>query len=136
MEHEHHLPWAVSRQDFARQAGEASDDAACCVFVVDDAIPVRARTGYSALVMAYARSAEPVTVLDGGGAALLIRDGGLAAAGVAAGRVIAQAAKLGLENTLRAGVALIAKDADAAIERARAAAERAGTGTVGSALNR
>jgi len=131
METENHLPWAVSRQDFSREALEAGDDAACCVFVIDESIPVRARTGYSALVMAYARSAEPVTVLVGGGAVLLIRDGGTDSARIAGRRVIDQARKLGLEHTLRAGVARVDGDADAAIDQARHAATEVAAGEVG-----
>jgi hypothetical protein len=132
METENHLPWAVSRQEFSREALEAGDDAACCVFVIDESIPVKARTGYSALVMAYARSAEPVTILGGGGAALLIRDGGTDSARIAARRVIDQARKLGLEYTLRAGVALVGGDTDGAIGRARHAATEGAAGEVGS----
>ena len=130
MDNEQHLPWAVTRQEFTREASEVGESGACCVFIVDDSIPTRARTGYSALVMAYARSAEPVTVLTGGGAALLIREGGTDAARIAAARVIEQAGKLGLEHTLRAGVAMLEGDVDAAILRARQAAEGGPTGEV------
>ncbi len=124
------LPWAVTHAEFARAAGEVKSGGACCVFVIDGSIPREARSGYAALVIAYARADEPVLILADGGAALLIRDGGTAAGEVVARRVLTQMHRLALERTLRAGVAPLGGDCDACIEAARATAERAAAGDV------
>ncbi len=78
------LPWAVGHDRFLAAAGAVTGEGACCLFVIDEAIPASARSGYAALVIAYARANEPVTILEGGAAALLIRDGGVASGQVAA----------------------------------------------------
>lgn len=124
------LPWAVGHDRFLAAAGAVTGDGACCLFVIDEAIPASARAGYAALVIAYARANEPVTILDGGAAALLIRDGGVASGLVAARRLIRQMSKLGLESTLRAGVTPLRGDVEAAIEEARRLAVAASAGEV------
>jgi hypothetical protein len=124
------LPWAVTRSEFERAAAEVEQDGAVCVFVIDDSIPKDARSGYAALVIAYARADEPVLILEDGGAALLIRDGGTAAGEVAARRVLNQMRRLALNRTLRAGVVSLAGDPDAAVRAARNAAENGSAGEV------
>ena len=69
-------PWATTASWPRPRA--VTGEGACCLFVIDEAIPASARSGYAALVIAYARANEPVTILEGGAAALLIRDGGVA----------------------------------------------------------
>jgi len=124
------LPWAVSHEEFARAAGRVGQGGACCVFVIDEAIPRNARSGYAALVIAYARADEPVYILEDGAAVLLVRDGGTAAGQVAARRVIGQMQRLALEQTLRAGIAPLSGDIDGAMLTARSAAERGGAGAI------
>jgi hypothetical protein len=125
------LPWAVGHDRFLAAAAAVTGDGACCLFVIDEAIPASARSGYAALVIAYARANEPVTILEGGAAALLIRDGGVASGQVAARRLLGQMSRLGLQNTLRAGVAPLADGVDDAIAKARALAGAASAGEVG-----
>lgn len=98
------LPWAVGHDRFVADAQAATGDAACCLFLIDSAIPASARAGYAALVIAYARANESVTILADGAAALLIRDGGVTSGTIAARRLLKQMARLGLRETLRAGV--------------------------------
>jgi len=124
------LPWAVSHEEFARAASRVGPGGACCVFVIDQAIPNNARNGYAALVIAYARADEPVYILEDGAAVLLVRDGGTTAAEVAARRVIGQMQRLALEQTLRAGVAPLGGDVDAAMIVARSAAENGAAGGI------
>ncbi|MBV8301874.1 MAG: hypothetical protein JOY68_08115 [Candidatus Dormibacteraeota bacterium] len=123
-------PWQVSRAEFEQTASEVEGDGAVCVFVVDEQIPLQARSGYATLVIAYARSDEPVHILDDGTAALLIRQGGTDSATVAGRRVIDQMRKLGLDTTLRAGVAALRGDAANAIEQARGVAASNAAGAV------
>jgi hypothetical protein len=120
-----HLPWSATRREFTVAAREAGPDAACCVFVIADEIPLGARPGYSQLVIAYSRQSEPVTI-----AALLIRDGGVLAARVAAERILEQMRRLALETTLRAGVAPLGDDVEAAVRAATAAAVAGPAGEV------
>ena len=127
------LPWAVGHDRFLAAADAARDGGACCLFVIDEAIPAGARAGYAALVIAYARANEPVTILEGGAAALLIRDGGVSSGVTAAKRLLAQMAKLGLKETLRAGVCSLSLDTTAALEHARRLAVGAHAGEVASA---
>ena len=124
------LPWAATHSEFVRAAEEVQSGGACCVFVIDGSIPREARTGYAALVIAYARADEPVLILQDGGAALLVRDGGTAAGEVVARRVLDQMHRLALEHTLRAGVVPLAADSDAVILAARELAEGAPAGNV------
>lgn len=124
------LPWAIGHDRFAAVAEAVTGEGACCLFVIDEAIPASARSGYAALVIAYARANEPVTILEGGAAALLIRDGGVAAGVVAAKRLLKQMSKLGLQQTLRAGVAPLTGAVDGAIEAARDLAAGADAGEV------
>jgi predicted ABC-type transport system involved in lysophospholipase L1 biosynthesis ATPase subunit len=124
------LPWAVGHDRFLAAAGAITGEGACCLFVIDEAIPASARSGYAALVIAYARSNEPVTILEGGAAALLIRDGGVASGEVAARRLLTQMSRLGLRETLRAGVAPLFGGVDDAIAQARALASGAPAGEV------
>jgi len=124
------LPWQVTIEEFARAAAEIPDGGACCMFVIDDSIPTSARSGYAALVIAYARADEPVCILEGGAAALLVRTGGVSSGEIVAKRVLAQMRRLSLDETLRAGVASLTADADAALAAARAAADGAPAGEV------
>jgi hypothetical protein len=124
------LPWAIGHDRFVAAAGAVTGDGACCLFVIDETIPASARSGYAALVIAYARANEPVTILEGGAAALLIRDGGVASGVVAAKRLLKQMSKLGLQQTLRAGVAPLGAGVDGAIEAARGLAASAEAGEV------
>jgi hypothetical protein len=116
------LPSAVPMRDFVASATEASDDAAVCVFMPDDSVESQDRRGYAALVIAYSRFEEPVTILDDGCTALLIREGGLDAGGAASRRIVAQAARMGLASRLRVGVALIDRDPAVALRNARSVA--------------
>ncbi len=122
------LPWAVGHDRFLAAAAAVTGEGACCLFVIDEAIPASARSGYAALVIAYARANEPVTILEGGAAALLIRDGGVKSGRVAARRLLQQMSRLGLQQTLRAGVAPLVDGVDPALARAR---ELAGTAAAG-----
>lgn len=124
------LPWAVGHDRFLSAAEAVTGEGACCLFVIDESIPASARSGYAALVIAYARANEPVTILEGGAAALLIRDGGVSAGQVAARRLLNQMSKLGLQATLRAGVAPLVDGVDDAIATARALATGASAGEV------
>jgi hypothetical protein len=124
------LPWAVTHQEFVRAANAVGAGGACCVFVIDGSIPREARTGYAALVIAYARADEPVLILEDGGAALLVRDGGTGAGQVVARRVLGQMERLALAQTLRAGVVPLAPDCDASVRAARDAAAAADAGGV------
>jgi predicted ABC-type transport system involved in lysophospholipase L1 biosynthesis ATPase subunit len=124
------LPWAVGHDRFLSAAAAVTGGGACCLFVIDESIPAGARSGYAALVIAYARSNEPVTILEGGAAALLIRDGGVASGQVAARRLLKQMNRLGLQETLRAGVAPLIGGVDDAIAAARALAVGAPAGEV------
>jgi predicted ABC-type transport system involved in lysophospholipase L1 biosynthesis ATPase subunit len=124
------LPWAVGHDRFLSAAAAVTGEGACCLFVIDESIPSSARPGYAALVIAYARASEPVTILEGGAAALLIREGGVSAAQVAARRLLNQMSKLGLQATLRAGVAPLTGGVDDAIATARALATGASAGEV------
>ena len=124
------LPWQVSREEFLAAAGKVGDGGACCIFVIDPAIPQSARSGYAALVIAYARANEPVCIFADGSAALLIREGGTDSAKVVARRILEQMAKLSLENTLRAGITAVGGDPPAALEASRAAAESGAAGSI------
>jgi hypothetical protein len=116
------LPWSATRAEFMAAARDVGDDAACCVFVINDEIPRTARSGYAQLIIAYARQNEPVTIDSDGTSALLIREGGIEAARIAAERIIAQMRRLALEGTIHAGVGLLGDDVDSAVNAAKAAA--------------
>jgi hypothetical protein len=116
------LPSAVSIRDFMANAIESGPDAALCVFAPDDSVEPGDRRGYAALVIAYSRFEEPVTILDDGCTALLIREGGTAAGAAACRRILGQASRMGLESRLRVGIALIAGAPDFALRAARSAA--------------
>lgn len=124
------IPWSSTMAEFAATADGIPDGGACCVFVVDESIPAQARRGYAALIIAYAREAEPVTIFEDGSTALLITDGGSASGRVAAARVFGQLRRLGLETTLRAGIADLQGGVEATIENARAAARAGGAGEI------
>ncbi len=124
------LPWAVGHDRFLAAAQAVTGEGACCLFVIDESIPSSARAGYAALVIAYARANEPVTILEGGAAALLIRDGGVSSGQVAAQRLLTQMSKLGLRETLRAGVSPLGGAVDDALAAARALAAGAPAGEV------
>lgn len=124
------LPWQVTPEEFTRAAAEITEGGACCMFVIDSSIPTSARSGYAALVIAYARADEPVCILDGGAAALLVRNGGVGSAETVARRVLAQMRRLSLDSTLRAGVVPLSSDAAATLAAARSAAEAAPAGEV------
>lgn len=127
------MPWSATRNEFEAAAREVGPGGACCVFAIDAGIPAQARPGYAALIIAYARAEEPVTIFEDGSAALLIKEGGVDAGKAAAARVIGQLRRLNLETTLRAGVAALGDDAAATIREARAAADGAPAGETGIA---
>jgi len=124
------VPWQVSMDEFLRAAGEVTEGGACCMFLIDDSIPKSARTGYAALVIAYARAGEPVCILDDGSAALLVREGGTTSGQIVARRVLDQMRRLSLDHTLRAGVAAVGTDAAAAVAQAHAAAAAGDAGGI------
>ncbi|TMF14066.1 MAG: hypothetical protein E6I33_09965 [Chloroflexi bacterium] len=124
------VPWQVTMDEFLRAAGEVTEGGACCMFLIDDSIPQAARTGYAALVIAYARAGEPVCILDDGSAALLVRDGGTVSGQVVARRVLDQMRRLSLDHTLRAGVAALGSDATAAVANAHSAAASGEAGSI------
>ena len=124
------LPWAVGHDRFAADARAVTGEGACCIFLIDRSIPASARVGYAALVIAYARANEPVMILEGGAAALLIRDGGVASGEIAARRLLRQMARLGLQQTLRAGVTPLRNGIDDTINSARVLAASAEAGDV------
>ena len=124
------LPWQVQQDEFVRAAKDVGEGGACCMFVIDESIPKSARSGYAALVIAYARADEPVCILVDGSAALLVREGGVASGRVVAQRILDQMRRLSLDQTLRAGVVPIGDDPAAAIAAARSAAESADAGTI------
>jgi hypothetical protein len=126
------LPWQVTMAEFTQKASSGLADGACCAFVVDPSIPQAARGGYASLVMAYSRADEPVCVLDDGAALVLVLEGGIASGKALAERVLAQMARLKLELTLTAGVALIGHDPAAAVAAARAAATSVAPGKIGT----
>jgi hypothetical protein len=125
-----HLPWQVSREEFISAADEVGAAGACCTFVIDSSIPRSARSGYAALVIAYARAEEPVYIFSDGSAALLIREGGVESGQVVARRIFEQMRKLSLEGTLRAGIALLRSDPEGALHASRSAAETADAGAI------
>src|ERR1700736_1622005 len=124
------LPWQVTRDEFLRSAAEVTSGGACCVFVIDDTIPKLARSGDAALVIGYARAAQPVFILHDGAAALLVRDGGTASGRAVAGRVLDQMRRLALDQTLRAGVAALGSDPSASMSAARDAAAAGPAGEI------
>ena len=124
------LPWQVTPEEFMRAAAEIAEGGACCMFVIDASIPTSARSGYAALVIAYARADEPVCILEGGAAALLVRSGGVASAETVARRVLTQMRRLSLDSTLRAGVVPLSADPAATLAAARTTAEAAPAGDV------
>lgn len=124
------LPWQVTLDEFNRSAADITEGGACCVFVIDDAIPASARSGYAALVIAYAREDEPVCILDDGTAALLVRTGGVDSAEIVARRVLEQMRRLALDKTLRAGVSVFDADVTRALGQATEQAKAAAPGEV------
>ena len=121
-----HLPWAVTRAEFLITARDTGSDGACLVFVISDQIPPGARAGYAQLIIAYARANEPVTIDSDGTSALLITEGGVDAGATVADRVFGLMRRISLETTIRAGVAALAGNPEAAIATARRRAELAG----------
>lgn len=120
-----HLPWAVTRPEFVATARDIGPDGACLVFVIAEEIPSNARAGYAQLIIAYARANEPVTIDSDGTSALLITEGGTMASRVVAERVFALMRRISLETTVRAGVAALGDDPEAAIATARRRAQSA-----------
>ena len=127
------LPSAVSLRDLLAAAREAAEDAAVCVFAPDHSVEHGDRRGYAALVIAYSRFEEPVAILDDGCTALLIREGGVSSASAVAGRILAQAGRMGLAARLRVGVAAITESAEAALHAARAQADTGEPGRIAGA---
>jgi hypothetical protein len=127
------LPSAVPMREFVAAATEAADDAALCVFAPDDTVEPQDRRGYAALVIAYSRFEEPVSILDDGCSALLIREGGLGAGAAACRRIVAQAARMGLASRLRVGVALVAGDPAIGLRNARSIAAKGEPGEIAGA---
>ena len=124
------LPWVVGHERFVADGTALTGDGACCFFLIDESIPATARSGYAALVIAYARANEPVTILEHGAAALLIREGGVRSGGVAARRLLKQMSKLGLAETLRAAVVSLADGVEQALTQAHDLAAGAEPGEV------
>ncbi|MFN2581313.1 MAG: hypothetical protein ABR498_01050 [Candidatus Dormibacteria bacterium] len=124
------LPWQVDQPEFERAAAEIGPGGACCAFVIDGSIPQSARSGYAALVIAYARADEPVCILGDGSAILLIREGGTASGEVVAKRILAQMRRLSLDQTLRAGVVPLGSDGPSAMNAARTAADSGEAGGI------
>ncbi len=106
-------------------ARDTGSDGACLVFVISEEIPPSARAGYAQLIIAYARANEPVTIDGEGTSTLLITEGGIAAGVVVADRVFGLMRRISLETTIRAGIAPLAGDPEAAIATAHRRAERA-----------
>ena len=126
-------PWSVTRAEFLAAASTIGKGGACCLFIVDASIPPAARFGYAALVIAYARSAEPVTMVDDSSAALLITEGGPEAGRAAAERLMGLLRRLSLEGTMHTGVAPLGDDVEVTLRAARVAADAAPKGEVGVA---
>lgn len=120
-----HIPWAVTRAEFVATARDTGSGGACLVFVISDEIPPSARAGYAQLIIAYARANEPVTIDGEGTSTLLITEGGVDAGAVVADRVFGLMRRISLETTIRAGVAALAGDPEAAISTAHRRAEGA-----------
>jgi len=120
-----HLPWAVTRPEFLATARDTGREGACLVFIISDDIPAGARAGYAQLIIAYARANEPVTIERDGTSTLLITEGGVDAGAVVAERIFNLMRRISLETTIRAGVAALDSDPEAAIAVARRRAERA-----------
>ena len=116
--------------EFIEAAADVGEAGACCTFLIDDSIPEAARSGYAALVIAYARADEPVCIEDDGTAILLVREGGVTAGKVVATRILDQMRRLSLDGTLRAGVVPLRADAAAVIRESRSAASAANAGSV------
>ena len=123
------LPWSMDLNELLTEAATNRESAAC-LFTIESHIPADARKGYSALVIAYTRDGEPVTIFDDGAALLLVKSGGIDAARAAAGRVISQMHRLGLERTLRAGVVAIDNAPQTVVSRARDVVATAQPGAV------
>jgi hypothetical protein len=122
------LHWSTKLEDLLVEA-DNTPDGAFCVFVVDEQIPVTARGGFAALVMAYTREAEPVAVLEDGTAVLLTIEAGAVGGNAVAARVFAQLDKLRLRQTVRAGVATLGSDSPLqTLGRAKTAAAQASAG--------
>jgi len=121
------LHWSSKLDDLLAQA-DGTPQGALSVFAVDEQIPQTARVGYAALVMAYTRESEPVALLEDGSAVLLTIEGGETGAKAVAARVFAQLDKLGLRQTVRAGVATLTGTAGQTLDRAKTAATASATG--------
>ena len=124
------LPWQVTLAEFNSAAAEVAEGGACCLFIIDDAIPSSARSGYAALVIAYAREDEPVCILGDGTTALLVRTGGVESGEIVARRVLDQMRRLALDKTLRAGVSVLEADPARALATATEQAKAAPPGDV------
>ncbi len=111
-------------------ARDTGRDGACLVFVIAQEIPPTARAGYAQLIIAYARANEPVTIDRDGTSALLITEGGVDAGRVVADRIFSLMRRISLETTIRAGVAALGTDVEAAIATARDRADRASPAAV------
>ncbi len=125
-----HVLWAVTSAEFMHQAKETMEGGAFCVFLIDNTVNEEAKGGCAALVIAYARAHEPVTILPDGAAVLLLKDGGAAAGHVVALRVLERAGRLHLKENLRVGIADIGSDPKADMEKAVKAAHRAKAGDI------
>ena len=121
------VPWTTALEDLLAQA-QTIDDGAICVFHIDQSIPEQARIGYAALVMAYTRQDEPVAVSDDAWATLLVTEGGINSATAVVQRVLSQLDRLGLKETIRAGIAALNADAASAQGSAQSAAQGAAAG--------
>jgi hypothetical protein len=127
------LHWSIKLDDLLTEA-DATPQGALSIYAVDEQIPQTARVGYAALVMAYTRENEPVALLEDGSAALLTIEGGITGASAVAARVLAQLDKLGLRQTVRAGVAAMTDSSHQALDRAKTAAAGAEAGEASVAI--
>ena len=125
-----HIPWSVTRAEFIHTARDTGSGGACLVFLISDEIPFSARAGYAQLIIAYARSNEPVTIGDDGTSVLLITEGGVEAGRVVAGRMLNLMHRISLQATIRAGLAPLGGDPEVSIASARRRAQMASPASV------
>ncbi len=123
------LPWSTDLRSLLAEAANC-DQGAACLFAIEDGIPEAARAGYAALVIAYARDGEPVTIFDDGAALLLIKNGGVASARIAGERIMSEMHRLGLQSTLRAAVIGVDGQPDTLADRVREVVKGGSPGTV------
>lgn len=125
------LPWTMTNDEFDDAVREADEhECACCVFYVDDEVDMDTRRAYAAMIIAYTRAGEPITVLPNGSAVLLITNGGAASGGVAARRIMKQLSGVEQSSRIRVGIAAAGHNSDSIVVRAQKAALMAQPGGV------